>query len=699
MLLSTFQRLIKGIGAKKEADLWLSGVTSWEDLHLRLEPQLALFTSQSNGLKKGVFSLPQKALQERDAEFFAQRLPRPEYYRIALGFPLKTLFLDIETTGLSRYYDTITMVGWSMASQYSVYVKGGSERPLRAALQEAKAIVTFNGTLFDLPFLRQEFPDLQIPTAHIDLRFLARRVGLSGGQKVVERLLGLERPGHLQSLEGETAPLLWYRSLRGDHEAFKLLLAYNRADVEGLKFIFDAVVARLLDKYQVPKQLRSVHRFAGSTGKLKWPKVAVNGVDTKRLFPRRRQTGPSVSFEDLTSGCDLSRLRIVGIDLTGSENRPSGWCFLDGEHAFTQRLGSDGDLVEATLDAQPILISIDSPLSLPKGRRCVSDDDPGRETYGITRECERILKKRGINVYPCLINSMQNLTARGIRLAARFRSLGIPVIESYPGAAQDIMKIPRKRASLEFLKTGLAEFGITGDFLTHSVSHDELDAITSAIVGLFFWSGRFEALGNDEEDYLIIPDLKVSPNEWKTRKVIGLSGPIAAGKTTAGEFLRSHGFSYGRFSLVLADTLRERGVSPSRDALQKLGEEVNKDPGQRWLCHQLIRRLPSQGNLVVDGLRFPEDHASLGEAFGPAFLHIHIDAPSAIRRERFISAGGSARKFTSTNAHPVEASVSKLASLAHMVIHNDGTLESFLSEISQVVGGEKNKGNGYSSCL
>jgi hypothetical protein len=88
----------------------------------------------------------------------------------------------------------------------------------------------------------------------------------------------------------------------------------------------------------------------------------------------------------------------------------------------------------------------------------------------------------------------------------------LPLIESYPGAAQDIMGIPRKRASLEYLKDGLGDFGIHSEFLMTKVSHDKLDAITSAIVGVFFWSGKFEALGNNDEDYLIIPDLLVSPD-------------------------------------------------------------------------------------------------------------------------------------------------------------------------------------------
>src|SRR5713226_8184506 len=92
-----------------------------------------------------------KAFDKEDADYFARSLPKQEHYRIALTFPAKTLFLDIETTGLSRYYDMITVVGWSIGEKYSFYIKGGNERPLRTALREAKAVVTFNGTLFDLP--------------------------------------------------------------------------------------------------------------------------------------------------------------------------------------------------------------------------------------------------------------------------------------------------------------------------------------------------------------------------------------------------------------------------------------------------------------------------------------------------------------------------------------------------------------------
>ena len=145
------------------------------------------------------------------------------------------------------------------------------------------------------------------------------------------------------------------------------------------------------------------------------------------------------------------------------------------------------------------------------------------------------------------------------------------------------MNIPRKQADLSLLKAGLIEFGISGEFDSSDVSHDELDAVTSAVVGLFFLSGRFEALGNEDEEYLIIPDTKSTKGPWGERRVIGLSGPISSGKTTAGRYLESQGFAYGRYSQVLQALLEERGLPVTRESLQQLGEEIHLGLGQRWL--------------------------------------------------------------------------------------------------------------------
>jgi predicted nuclease with RNAse H fold len=193
---------------------------------------------------------------------------------------------------------------------------------------------------------------------------------------------------------------------------------------------------------------------------------------------------------------------VVGIDLRGNPKNPTGWSRCEGSRVESRILHDDEQILAFTLSAQPDLVSIDAPLSLPRGRRSVSDDSPCREKGGIVRDAERTLWSRGIPVYPSLIRHMQSLTQRGITLADRLREHGIAVIESYPGAAQDILGIPRKRLDLDILRRGLEEFG----FETNDVwTHDELDALTSALVGYFYLADQYEAIGAEDEGYMIIP--------------------------------------------------------------------------------------------------------------------------------------------------------------------------------------------------
>jgi uncharacterized protein YprB with RNaseH-like and TPR domain/predicted nuclease with RNAse H fold/dephospho-CoA kinase len=692
MLSCSFQHF-KGIGVKREIELWRANIFSWKDLIELQGRQLSLF--DSGELNRELILDSEKALLDQDADFFAGRLSRQEYYRIALEFPEKAIFLDIETTGLSTYYDSITLVGWSMGRSYGVYVKGEDKAALIDALAGAKCIITFNGSLFDLPFIRKEFPGIKIPSAHVDLRFLAKRVGLSGGQKLIEKEIGFKRKKSLKDLKGDAAPVLWHDYRRGNLDALKCLIEYNHADIEGMKKILDISLERLKKEKNIPDKCITSKYFSSMTSRVNWSSPNARKIEnTINVYPYRGSNKPLVLVGDLLSKIDMvDQPRVVGIDLTGSQNRPSGWCFLEDECVTTQRISTDEEIIRATLAVRPHLISIDSPLSLPIGRTKVTDNDPGREQYGITRHCERMLKKRGVNVYPALIRSMQALTERGIRLANHFRRLGIPVIESYPGAAQDIMNIPRKGAGVEYLSSGLAEFGVKGVFLEKPVSHDELDAITSAIVGLFFLSGDVEKLGHCQENFLIIPELSRFQRNFKrdNRKVIGLSGQISSGKTTAGKYLQDCGFHYSRFSLVLADILKERGITPSRESMQSLGEEINSQPGkQRWLCEELLRRLPEGGNVVVDGLRFLEDYATLFEAFGSEYTHVHIKASKEDRKSRYVSRGLGEIEFLHASAHPIEAEIGQLEQIASYTIVNDYPDEAqFLENIAELVGCRK----------
>lgn len=671
MLTSTFIHL-PGIGLKKERALWEAGILTWDDFE-RSQVSQHSFDFGLDGSAAPVLDESRKALASGDLDYFASRLPKAEHYRVALACPALTAFIDIETTGLSHYYDEITVVGVGTTDDYRFLVKGQQDRQFLEYLRQFKCIVTFNGTLFDLKFLKRDYPQLELPNAHVDLRFLGRRVGLSGGQKSIEQQLNVSRDFDVEGLLGENAPILWHQYRMGDIQSAVRLVEYNRADVDGMRSIFDYCA-------------RSILTEAGPTGGAlpPLPRFSDNGPRPQSGWTTpppveayHGHVGPRATYKSITSQADVSGLRVIGIDLTGSEKRESGWCLLDGSNATTLRLGTDHELLAATIEANPTLISIDSPLSLPRGRTRVTDDDEGRVQFGIMRECERILKARGVNVYPSLIKSMQALTARGIRLASSFRKLGFPVIESYPGAAQDIMAIPRKRKGLDYLKNGLRDFGVRGEFLTKDVSHDEVDAITSALVGVFFWTGKFEALGNDDEDYLIIPDLEKSTEAWLSRTVVGFSGPISAGKTSAARELEKLGFEYGRYSQVIAKMLAEDGKEATREAMQELGIEVNVKLGQRWLGKQLAGLIVGEGQVVIDGLRYPEDHAFWVELYGPAFRHICIEAPTDIRAIRYVNAGNSPEAFLLADSHGAEAHVKDVSRLAAAIIVNDTDLEGF----------------------
>jgi len=684
MLTSTFQHL-KGIGHKTERSLWNQGILTWEQHIASVPKQRTLFETAS---PDSILCESIKAYRDGDMEFFARSMPRSEFYRIALEFPQDVLFLDIETTGLSLYYDQITVVGWSLGKQYGVYINGHNDTMLRSVLSRAKVIVTFNGTMFDLKFIDKHFASPAIPPVHLDLRYFAKRVELSGGQKKIEKEIGFERQSEIEGMMGEAAPILWHKYRRGDQDAMRRLIEYNHADIEGMKWILDTCIERYFKKNDIPAAIQKKPSFIKLTSTINWAKRKPHSVTSPKVFiPQFTGSNkPLITYDQLDDIYSLNDFCAIGIDLVSSEDRETGFCVLKGRNATTCRVKTDEEMIRLALEAGADLISIDSPLSIPKGRTSFFDDSSCRDEFGIMRECERILHRRGISSYPCLIQSMQKLTRRGMLLAEKFRTLGIPVIESYPGAAQDIMAIPRKQAGLDYLVDGLKEFGITGEFTTTLVSHDELDAITSAIVGHFFWVGMYEGLGNTDEEYLIIPDLNADYRSWLSRKIIGVSGAVATGKTTAAEYLSSHGYYYVRYSQILQNILKEKGGEPTRSALQEIGWGIHEEKGQRWLGKKVISLVGNRKCAVIDGLRFPYDHALMLEIYGPSFMHIHITSELEEQKKRAVAREAEDVAFDQITKHPVEEKISLLEKLAHRTIVNNGMKKELFQKVDSFIG-------------
>ena len=510
MLKNTFLH-VPGVGYKTEKKLWERKIFSWR--RFLKKPKIPGFSKKRLERIDEYLSNSMEALKKKDVNFFAKNLPRREWWRLYPEFKDCVAFLDIETTGLSRYYDDVTLIGLFDGKKMNIYIQRQNLYDFFDEIRKYSILITYNGTLFDLPFLVSKFESLRLPPVHIDLRFFLRRLGYKGGLKPIEERFGIVREKEIQEIDGFGAAVLWNRYLRRNADALELLVKYNIADTTNLKTLMD-IGCRMMRE----KLLRNREPSPRDIG-AKTPKFGVHvrrkddwnlslAVSKSGFLPIDLKVNEIGRIE---IGILLSKFKepekypkVVGIDLSGSKKRRTGWALLKGRLVETRLLKTDREIIDATLEAEPDIVSIDSPLSLPKGRDCTSDSCECRR-FGITRECERILRSRGLFVFPCLIRSMQPLTERGIRLRKKFKKMGLKVIESYPGAAQDILRIVRKKISVDELKQGLMDFGLVGNWVNRRISHDELDAITSALVGYFFTAEKCEKLGNKDEGYLIIP--------------------------------------------------------------------------------------------------------------------------------------------------------------------------------------------------
>jgi uncharacterized protein len=148
-------------------------------------------------------------------------------------------YIDIETTGLSRRRCDLTIVGIALEKGGPCRVvqlleAGLSDTRLLAALRGVDEVYSYNGSRFDLPFIRARLGvDLRACFKHTDLMYDCWRNRLKGGLKAVERQLGIDR--RLKGVDGFMAVKLWYEYVnRHDQRALATLLEYNREDVVNL---------------------------------------------------------------------------------------------------------------------------------------------------------------------------------------------------------------------------------------------------------------------------------------------------------------------------------------------------------------------------------------------------------------------------------------------------------------------------------
>ncbi len=182
----------------------------------------------------------------------------------------KCLFLDTETTGLSRGAGTIAFlvgIGYVRDGLFVVEQQLLGDYPdepllmngLRRMLPEFKVIISFNGNAFDLPLLESRAVMCRMGTLFdehqkLDLMFPSRRLWKRrlGSCRLSELERRVLASGRENDLPGSEAPARFFRYLEtGDRTLLDEVLLHNRLDILSL----GTLLARLCVDYAAPEKL------------------------------------------------------------------------------------------------------------------------------------------------------------------------------------------------------------------------------------------------------------------------------------------------------------------------------------------------------------------------------------------------------------------------------------------------------------
>ncbi len=225
MIQNSFIQL-PGIGAKKEISLWNDGVFSWSDF-INKRKELGFRLDEDKSLLHIQTCL--NNLANNQVDYFYNTLPSSEEWRLFKEFQNHCLYLDIETNGGDFLSGFITTIATYDGNEIRYYVNGKNLDDFITDVFNYKILITYNGKSFDIPFI-QNFFNVELNHAQIDLRYILASLGFKGGLKSCEKQLGLLRDG-LDGVDGYFAIHLWNDYYyNANQKALETLLAYNIED-------------------------------------------------------------------------------------------------------------------------------------------------------------------------------------------------------------------------------------------------------------------------------------------------------------------------------------------------------------------------------------------------------------------------------------------------------------------------------------
>ena len=171
-------------------------------------------------------------------------------------------------------------------------------------------------------------------------------------------------------------------------------------------------------------------------------------------------------------------LKILGIDLAGRPENPTGICLFKNNETCFKTVYSDEQIFRIVSEFKPDIIAIDAPIIK-------------KEQQPYVRKADKLLKK--YKSLPPTLPSMRLLTLRGSKIAAKLKETKYKVIEVFPTATAKILEIHDKnyRKTAEKLKINVK-------------NKHELDAYLCCITAKMHLEKKTVTIG-DKDGKIVIP--------------------------------------------------------------------------------------------------------------------------------------------------------------------------------------------------
>lgn len=176
---------------------------------------------------------------------------------------------------------------------------------------------------------------------------------------------------------------------------------------------------------------------------------------------------------------DFQDVMILGIDLAGKENNPTGLCLLESAKAKLKIVYSDEEILEEIKQNSPELIAIDAPLF-----------------FG-NRLCDKQLKYLG--VMPLNLPSINLLAKRAVNLVNKIGKKEI--IEVFPTGTAKILKVYSKNI-VEY-RNNLQN--LINSSLPAKLNKHLIDAFLSSLTGFLYLNQLTLSVG-ENPSYITLPN-------------------------------------------------------------------------------------------------------------------------------------------------------------------------------------------------